>query len=87
MPQSGEPGTRHHVPDRCQTILILAEPSLRGAVAQPNTRRFSPYLTFRHLRAYWTAGVDRRPSLRNGVAMDDTLSLLTPCIGSLPEIF
>ena len=80
---------RDLLPDRqnsCQAILILAEPSLRGAVAQPNTRRFSHCLTSRHLREYWTAGVDRRRSLRNGVEMDDTLSPLTPYIGFLPEI-
>ena len=80
-------GIRRRDLDRCQTTLILAEPSRHGAAAPPNTRRSSPYLTFRHLRAYWTVGVDRRRSLRNGVAMDDTSSPLTPYIGFPPEIF
>ena len=87
MPQSGEPVTLRRTLDTCQTILILAEVSLRGAAAPPNTRRSLRCLRSRHLRAYWTAEAAHRRSLRNGAEMDDTLSRLIPCIGFPLGIF
>ncbi len=71
----------------CQAILILAVLSRHGVAAQPNTRHSSRYLTSRHLHTYWIAGVAHRRSRRNGIAMDDTSSPLTPYIGFPPEIF